>query len=75
LSYLRKLGGKHTDIIHARDENGWQAIHEAARGGFLEVVQYLVMLGADITATTVSMQVRHIWSEVCYYSCIYYIFG
>jgi ankyrin repeat protein len=52
-----ELGGKHTDIIHARDENGWQAIHEAARGGFLEVVKYLVVLGADITATTDAMQV------------------
>lgn len=35
-------------IVHSQDENGWQAIHEAARGGHLEVMKYLVQNGADI---------------------------
>jgi hypothetical protein len=46
------LNGHRTDIINARDENGWQAIHEAARGGHIEIVKYLIDLGADVKATT-----------------------
>lgn len=46
------LGDKPTDIIHVRDENGWQAIHEAARGGNLDVLKYLVSIGADPSAVT-----------------------
>jgi len=41
-----------SDILHARDANQWQAIHEAARGGHLEVLQYLVDMGADVGART-----------------------
>jgi len=26
-----------TDLINQADENGWQALHEAVRGGYLEV--------------------------------------
>ena len=37
-------------LIDAADENGWQAIHEAVRAGDLEMVQYLVQLGADVGA-------------------------
>ena len=34
------------------DENGWQPIHESVRGGNLEVVKYLVDMGADLAAKT-----------------------
>jgi len=40
------------DLVHARDVNGWQPLHEGARGGHLEVVRYLVENGADVNATT-----------------------
>lgn len=43
---------KDTDIIHSRDENGWQAIHEAARGGYVDIVKYLIDMGADMGAQT-----------------------
>lgn len=42
----------HSDLLHARDINDWQAIHEAARSGHLEVVEFLVAMGADVTAKT-----------------------
>ena len=41
-----------SDILHARDANNWQAVHEAARAGHLEVLEYLVERGADLSAQT-----------------------
>lgn len=35
-------------LIHVEDENGWQVLHEAVRGGHLETVRYLVEMGADL---------------------------
>eukprot|EP01038_Epipyxis_sp_PR26KG_P009290 gene9290-12517_t len=54
LEELEKLldGTKDTAaILKERDENGWQAIHEAVRSGDLETVQYLIDMGADISST------------------------
>lgn len=40
-------------LVNSKDSNGWQPIHEAVRGGHLQVVKYLVeVCGADISATT-----------------------
>lgn len=39
-------------LLHARDSNGWQAIHEAARAGDVPILSYLIQLGADIGART-----------------------
>ena len=53
LDEIEKLLNNHnTDIIHAKDENGWQAIHEAARSGHLDTLKYLIDMGADIGAKT-----------------------
>ena len=38
-SVEKLLQNQNTEMLHARDENGWQAIHEAARAGSLEVLQ------------------------------------
>eukprot|EP00596_Hydrurales_sp_CCMP1899_P004049 CAMPEP_0119051006 /NCGR_PEP_ID=MMETSP1177-20130426/72760_1 /TAXON_ID=2985 /ORGANISM="Ochromonas sp, Strain CCMP1899" /LENGTH=474 /DNA_ID=CAMNT_0007030053 /DNA_START=344 /DNA_END=1768 /DNA_ORIENTATION=+ len=49
------IGGENNDnydILHARDINGWQAHHEAVRGGYLDVLRYLVDQGADLDAQT-----------------------
>ena len=43
---------KAPDAINLPDANGWNAIHEASRGGHLEAVKYLVDNGADIGART-----------------------
>jgi prolyl 4-hydroxylase len=39
-------------MLHMKDVNGWQPIHEAARGGHLEIVQLLVEHGADVNERT-----------------------
>merc|ERR1711981_756611 len=49
---LKKELKKKKDLITAKDKNGWQPIHEGARGGHVEVVRYLVENGADINAKT-----------------------
>ena len=52
---VKKIRGVHKkapDAINLPDGNGWNAIHEASRGGHLEVVKYLVDNGADIGART-----------------------
>jgi len=47
---VKLLGGHLTNglLLHSRDENGWQAIHEAVRSGSLDCVKYLVEMGADV---------------------------
>ena len=52
---VTKIRGVHKrapDAINLPDSNGWNAIHEASRGGHLEAVKYLVNNGADIGART-----------------------
>lgn len=44
----RLLGNQHTDLMTVRDANGWQAIHEAARGGHLDVVRYAFRYDSDL---------------------------
>jgi len=53
LEEVEKILGNHsTDILNSKDENDWQAIHEAVRGGHTDIVKYLVSMGADIGAKT-----------------------
>ena len=52
LDALNSSSSSSSDIIHSRDINGWQAIHEAARGGHLDILEYLVNRGADLSAKT-----------------------
>ena len=34
---IEYLLGRNPNLINEADENGWQALHEAIRGGYLEV--------------------------------------
>ena len=43
---------KDSHSLHEPDSNGWQPIHEAARGGHMEIIEFLVENGADINART-----------------------
>lgn len=53
LKRLAKLLGKNDrDLLHVKDENEWQAIHEAARAGHLDALRYLIDMGADVAAQT-----------------------
>ena len=54
LEFLRQahLNGQ-TKLLSAPDSNSWTILHEAARGGHLDVVKYLVCdLGLDVTMRT-----------------------
>ena len=53
-SVKRLLDGASPTLLHARDANNWQAVHEAARSGSLSVLKLLVERGADVTARTMS---------------------
>eukprot|EP00428_Durinskia_dybowskii_P064349 CAMPEP_0170377754 /NCGR_PEP_ID=MMETSP0117_2-20130122/12440_1 /TAXON_ID=400756 /ORGANISM="Durinskia baltica, Strain CSIRO CS-38" /LENGTH=448 /DNA_ID=CAMNT_0010633071 /DNA_START=385 /DNA_END=1731 /DNA_ORIENTATION=- len=49
---LRDLLDKHhIHLLTVGDENDWQLLHEAVRGGHLGTVKMLVELGADLTST------------------------
>jgi prolyl 4-hydroxylase len=39
-------------VLHARDERGWQVLHQGVLSGALEVVKLLVNRGAEINART-----------------------
>jgi hypothetical protein len=38
--------------LHKEDRNGWRPLHEAVRGGQVEVVQLLLLYGADLNHIT-----------------------
>eukprot|EP00521_Asterionellopsis_glacialis_P013568 CAMPEP_0195294354 /NCGR_PEP_ID=MMETSP0707-20130614/14738_1 /TAXON_ID=33640 /ORGANISM="Asterionellopsis glacialis, Strain CCMP134" /LENGTH=490 /DNA_ID=CAMNT_0040355299 /DNA_START=22 /DNA_END=1494 /DNA_ORIENTATION=+ len=46
---LKKKDKRHAEV---QDMNGWRPIHEAARGGHVDIVSYLFGLGVDINART-----------------------
>lgn len=52
VSRLKQLSKSNKDSLVHRDENGWEPIHEAVRGGHKEVVEFLVKNGADINSRT-----------------------
>lgn len=49
---LRRILTENPDAHKALDDNGWQPIHEAARGGHTEAVKLLVERGADVNVRT-----------------------
>lgn len=48
---LRRMLTRDANFLTYKDENDWQPLHEAIRGGNLETVRYLVESGADIGST------------------------
>jgi len=49
---LKKEITEQKEIVNTRDDNGWQPVHEAARGGHKEAIELLVNNGADVNTRT-----------------------
>jgi hypothetical protein len=49
---LAKIAMENDTLLHLKDRNGWQPIHEAARGGHTDALELLLAHGADINART-----------------------
>jgi len=49
---LADLARAKPKALHAKDANGWQPIHEAARAGHTDAIRLLVKHGADVNART-----------------------
>jgi len=54
LGAVQSLVRKDPSILNKKDSNGWQAIHEAVRGGHIDVLRFLVENGSDINVETVN---------------------
>ena len=52
LHVLKAMHDRKPELLHKQDENGWTPMHEAARGGQREVLEYLVKSGASINGRT-----------------------
>ncbi|KAJ1441573.1 hypothetical protein B484DRAFT_304358, partial [Ochromonadaceae sp. CCMP2298] len=50
----RLLDTQHIHLIHNKDENEWQLLHEAVRSGSLDTVKLLIDLGADTSEKVLS---------------------
>jgi len=52
LSMLRDFATNSPELLITSDQNGWQPLHEAARGGHLDVVEFLIKKGANLNTRT-----------------------
>ena len=52
IATLIALAQKDKELLHAKDENGWQPLHEAVRAGHTHVVKMLLEHNADINSRT-----------------------
>jgi prolyl 4-hydroxylase len=51
-SELERLAAKDQRLLYAKDRNGWQPIHEAARAGHKDAIEFLIKQGADVNSRT-----------------------
>lgn len=52
LEALKREVEKDPSVLEKPDKNGWKPIHEAARAGKTEVLEYLISKGVDVNART-----------------------
>ena len=48
LDVLKEIARKERSQLFKADQNGWRPLHEAARGGHADVIEYLLKEGAQI---------------------------
>jgi hypothetical protein len=57
LPHLRQISNTNIGILDVPDRNGWKPLHEATRGGFVEIVKFLIVeQHLDVHETTNSGQ-------------------
>lgn len=49
---LLEIATENKRALHQQDQNGWQPLHEAVRGGHYDAVKLLVEHGADVNSVT-----------------------
>lgn len=52
MDVLKEIATKDRAKLFGKDHNGWRPLHEAARGGRAEVVEYLLKEGAQVNERT-----------------------
>jgi prolyl 4-hydroxylase len=52
LEELKTVAVEDPESLHASDSNGWKPIHEAARMGRTNIIEYLIEEGADVNERT-----------------------
>lgn len=52
LALLKQLATKDPKVLLEKDRNGWMPLHEAARAGQAEVVEYLIKEGSGVNVRT-----------------------
>jgi hypothetical protein len=52
LDVLKEIAAKERSQLFKADQNGWRPLHEGARGGNPDVVEYLLKEGAQINERT-----------------------
>lgn len=52
VSQLKQLAKENPNSLFEQDRNGWRPIHEAARAGHADVIDYLVKNGAAVNERT-----------------------
>jgi hypothetical protein len=57
LPHLRQISNTNIGMLNVPDRNGWKPLHEATRGGFVEIVNFLIVeQHLDVHETTNSGQ-------------------
>ena len=52
LGALKQVVDRDPSVVDQADVNGWKPVHEAARGGQYQVLQYLIEKGVDVNERT-----------------------
>jgi hypothetical protein len=52
LTALKSLASSDRNVLFKADRNGWRPLHEAARSGYADVLEYLLEEGAQVNART-----------------------